>query len=91
MRTRIPPSRFVMLGTQEDGEFWTEYKLSDPDYIKESPKPMIMHPVQIKALIQKSKICPITMMLKRWFYPLTNEIINFESHKIGRFLQAAYN
>lgn len=91
MKINIPPSRFVMLGTEEDDEFWTEYKLSDPDYIKASPKPIIMHPVQIKTLIRKSEQCPITKMLKRWFYPLTNELIDFESDRIGRFLQAAYN
>lgn len=90
MRAIIPPSKFVMLGTEANGEVWLEYQLSNPEHIKHSPTPMIMHPVQIKDIV-RNDTCPIVRALQRWFYPLTNQIIYQESVRIGRFLQAAYN
>lgn len=91
MRANIPPSRYVMLGQEDNNEeLWTEYRLGDPNYIKPSIQPQWLHPVQIKNILRNQN-CPIIQALNRWFGNVTNEIINEENLEIGRFLQKAYN
>lgn len=61
-----------MQGHQNPEEIWTEYKLRNPDHIAPAPIPIMMHPVQIKRLIRKTKtdktgyLCPVMNALFLW-------------------------